>query len=97
MILGAQGALAAGRIDVLQFEYNHRWVLCRAFLKDVFDIIEGLPYNLARIDRTPLTVFDAWHPELDRFFQSNYALVHDRALGRFPVHRGNFEGANTYA
>jgi ribonucleotide reductase alpha subunit len=38
-----------------------------------------------------------WHPEIERFFAANYALVHDRALGWFDVHRGIFDKANTYA
>jgi len=97
VIAGAQGSLREGRVDVLQFEYNHRWVLGRAFLKDVFDMIHGLPYTLARVDKSRLTVFEAWHPEIERFFQSNYVLIHQRALFWFPLYRGNFDGANTYA
>lgn len=97
VLSGAAGLLTDGRVDVFQFEYNHRWVFGRAFLKDVFDRIEGLPYNLARVQETGLTVFDAWHPELERFFQSNYALVHDRALPWFRLRRGAFDRANTYA
>ncbi len=94
---GAQALLRDERIDVLQFEYNHRWVFGRAFLKDVFDLVEGLPYEVARVDEAGLTLFESWHPELDRFFQSNYALVHHRALNWFAVHRGSFDGSNTYA
>lgn len=97
VIKGAADSLSAGCIDVLQFEYNHRWVSGGAFLKDIFDMIIGLPYNLARVDETGLTVFKTWHPELERFFQSNYMLVHDRALSWFPLHHGHFDKANTYA
>lgn len=97
VIKGAQKSLSRGAIDVLQFEYNHRWVLGRAFLKDIFDLIEPLPYNLAKINETGITLYEEWHPELDRFFQSNYVLVHDRALNWFDVHRGRFDGTNTYA
>lgn len=97
VIRGAQKTIQSGRIDVLQFEYNHRWVLGRAFLKDIFDLIEGLPYSLARVDETHLTVFDGWHQELDRFFQSNYILVHERAEPWFNMYRGRFDQANTYA
>jgi hypothetical protein len=34
---------------------------------------------------------------MDRFFQSNYALVHRRAQGWFDVKHGLFDKANTYA
>ncbi len=97
VLKGAQELLQRERIDVLQFEYNHRWVFGHAFLKDVFDLVEGLPYDVARIDEGSLTLFESWHPELDRFFQSNYALVHRRAKSWFNVHRGSFDGSNTYA
>ena len=32
-LMEAHELLAAGRIDVFQFEYSHRWVLARAYLK----------------------------------------------------------------
>lgn len=97
VIKGAADTLAGGNIDVLQFEYNHRWVLGRAFLMDIFDMIDGLPYHLVRLNENGMTLFETWHPELDRFFQSNYALLHDRALDWFPLHRGRFDKTNTYA
>ena len=97
VLKGAAEMLAAGCIDVIQFEYNHRWIYGRAYLKDVFDLIDELPYTLVRVDPERLTVFDVWHPELDRFFQSNYALVHERMHHWLPLHRGHFDGFNTYA
>lgn len=97
VLKGAKALLRDERIDVLQFEYNHRWVFGHAFLKDVFELVEGLPYDVVRVDETGLTLFESWHPELDRFFQSNYALVHHRALSWFAVHRGSFDGSNTFS
>ena len=97
VLKGAQRLLQEERIDVLQFEYNHRWVYGRAYLKDAFDLGEDLPYDVVRLDETGLTLFKTWHPEMDRFFQSNYALVHRRAQGWFDVKHGLFDKANTYA
>mgnify|MGYP006289478469 FL=1 len=97
VLAGARPLLEAGRIDLFQFEYNHRWIFARAFLRDVFALIDGLDYRLVRIDPAACTVFDAWHPELDRFFQSNYALVHARALGWLPLRHGRFDRFNVYA
>ena len=93
---GARDMLCSGRVDVFQFEYNHQWVMSRTFLKDVFDFVDGLPYHVARVDPKCLTVFDGWHPELERFFQANYALVHERALGWFDVHHAQFDHSNTF-
>ena len=41
--------------------------------------------------------FERWHPELERFFQANYALISERALGWFATRHGTFDGANTFA
>lgn len=96
VLTGARPLLAAGRIDIFQFEYNHRWIYGRAFLRDVFDLIGGLDYTLVRVDPAACTVFEDWHPELERFFQSNYALVHARALDWLPLRRGRFDRFNVH-
>jgi len=97
ILRGARDLLAAERIDVVQFEYNHTWVFARAFLKDVFDLVEGLPYRVARIRPGSIEVLDVWHPELERFFHCNYLLVREPALAWFVAHHGRFDGSNTYA
>lgn len=97
VLQGARDLLAARRINVFQFEYNHRWVHSRSFLKDVFDLIAGLPYRLGRVEPTSIELLAEWHPELDRFFQSNYVLIAEDSLSWFNLHRGTFDGSNTYA
>jgi FkbM family methyltransferase len=97
VLRGAREMLAEGRIDVFQFEYNHRWVYSRTYLKDVFDLTKGLPYHVARIGPSSIEVLPGWHPELDRFFESNYVLVIENALGWFDVRRGHFDASNTLA
>jgi len=97
ILRGARELLAAGRIDVYQFEYNHTWVFAHAFLKDVFDLVEGLPYRVARVRPSSIEVFDAWHPELDRFFHANYLVVREPALAWFDARVGRFDISNTYA
>ncbi len=94
---GARDLLAEGRIDVLQFEYNHTWVFSRSFLKDVFDLIEGLPYVVGRVCPDAVEVYEGWHPELERFFHSNYVLIREPALAWFKTHQGSFDISNTYA
>ncbi|MEO0882818.1 MAG: FkbM family methyltransferase [Pseudomonadota bacterium] len=96
IIEGAANTLKAGRIDIFQFEYNHRWVLARRFLRDVFDIIDGTDYTLGRLDPQHVSLFDSWHFELERFFWSNYVLVHKRALNWFPTAHGRFDASNVY-
>lgn len=97
VIAGARPLLAERRIAVLQFEYNHRWILARSFLKDVFDTVSGLPYHVARIMPGHIELLPVWHPELDRFFEANYLLVRDDALTWFDARAGRFDDTNTYA
>lgn len=97
VIKGAAEMLKDEAVDIIQFEYNHRWIDNRTFLKDVFALTEGTPYVIARIRPQGLELFAAWHAEMERFFEANYAIVHPRALGHFKVLRGTFDRSNTYA
>lgn len=85
VVRGASRMLTEERISVLQFEYNHRWISSRNFLKDAFAAAEGVRYKLAKILPHKLLVLDEWHPELERFFHGNYVLVHVDALDWFPT------------
>jgi hypothetical protein len=58
--------------------------------------VAGLPYCVARILPNSIEVLPAWHPELERFFEANYLLVHDRAICWFDARMGVFDVSNTY-
>ena len=75
VLLGAVETFQKGRIDVWQFEYNHRWIAARSFLKDVFNFIVDKPYLLGKLYGNGIETYDKWHPELERFFESNYVLI----------------------
>lgn len=75
VLQGASEALSRGRIDLVQFEYNWRWLLNNASLRDVFQLIEGKPYSLGKLVCESIVLFDKWHLEPDRFFENNYVLV----------------------
>lgn len=95
VILGALPLLRDGRVSVMQFEYNHRWIISKKFLRDVFTAIEGLPYKLAKLQPDHLLIFACWHAELEKFFEGNYALIHENAVAWFPVRFATFDSANT--
>jgi FkbM family methyltransferase len=94
---GARRMLGEERIDVLQFEYNHRWVFSRSYLKDAFDLVADLPYSLARVRPDCIELIPRWHPELERFFEANYLLVRHAALDWFARRHGSFDASNAYA
>lgn len=77
VIAGARSALALGQIDVLQFEYNWRWAVTGATLRSVFDRIEGTPYRVGKLAGQRLLMFEAWHMEMERFFEGNYVLLRE--------------------
>jgi FkbM family methyltransferase len=97
VLRGAHDLLSARRIDVFQFEYNHRWVFSRSFLRDVFGLIDGLSYRLGRIMPAHIEIFESWHPELERFFEANYVLVEVEALRWFDARPGRFNESNTFS
>ena len=94
VIRGALSLLKEGRISVLQFEYNHRWIFAGSSLRDIFVAIEFLPYKLVKLQRNSLLVFEKWHPELDKFFEGNYGLIHIDSLIWFPVKSAEFDKFN---
>lgn len=75
VLQGAAELFRQERVDVWQFEYNHRWLAARAQLKDVFDFIADKPYWLGKLYRNGVEIQERWHPELERFFEANYVLV----------------------
>lgn len=95
VIRGALPLLVDEKISVLQFEYNHRWIAARDFLRDVFMSVEKLPYRVVLLQPNGLWMFSEWHPELERFFEANYALVHVDALEWFPIKKVSWDCYNT--
>jgi FkbM family methyltransferase len=96
VMAGGKRMFQSGKIKVCQFEYNHRWIFSRHYLKDVFDHFSELPYNIGKITPDGIELYGAWHPELERFFEGNYVLIHDSALEWLPVKTGQFDSRNTY-
>jgi len=94
VILGALPLLKDEKISIFQFEYNWRWAFSNHFLRDVFISVESLPYKLAKLQENHLLIFDTWHPEIDKFFEGNYALIHNDSLSWFPKKRACFDRFN---
>lgn len=95
VIRGALPLFDGGRISVMQFEYNHRWVFSRNFLRDAFEVTAGRSYVLGKVQPDHIAVFGEWHPELERFFEGNYVLIHKDCLSWFPIRRFWFDESNS--
>lgn len=74
---GASGLLERGQVEVWQFEYNWRWIYAGSSLLSVFQLLQALPYKLGRLYEGGIELYSVWHPELDRFFETQYVLIRE--------------------
>ena len=79
VLRGAAKSLHDGRIEIVQFEYNWRWLLNHASLRDAFDLISNKPYRVGKLVGATIEFYERWHFELDRFFENNYVLVRNNS------------------
>lgn len=94
VIRGARGLLEEGKIALLQFEYNSRWVYAGAHLRDVFVEVKGLPYVVAKVLSDRIEIYPEWHFELEHYFEGNYLLVRSDAISWFSAHTCMFDSSN---
>lgn len=95
VLRGAEQSLRDGRIGIVQFEYNWRWLVNHASLRDVFDLTSDKPYRLGKLMRSSVEFYDQWHFELDRYFESNYVLIKKDIDFRIVESMMHFDDSNT--
>jgi FkbM family methyltransferase len=96
VIHGARRLFDEQRIMAFQFEYNHRWIYSRHFLKDVFDLFEDTDYKLGKITPGGIEIYQDWHPEMERYFEGNYLVLHPEAFDWFTTITGAYDSSNTF-
>jgi FkbM family methyltransferase len=69
---GARRFLGSRAVSVAQFEYNHRWVHARHFLKDAFDLLGPHGYRIGKLTPRGVEWYPAWDPDLETFVEGNY-------------------------
>jgi FkbM family methyltransferase len=97
VLKGADKVLSEGLIELVQFEYNWRWLLNHASLRDVFDLISNKPYRLGKLVGETIEFYEAWHFELDRYFENNYVLVRRDSELCFLGIEAHFDSSNALA
>lgn len=85
VLRGAVPLLSAGRIAAIQFEYNHRWVFARAFLRDAFELLQPAGYRLGKLTPLGVEFYPGWDPELESFVEGNYVALTARAAAMVPA------------
>lgn len=91
VLKGALPLFKEQKILVCQFEYNFRWVYSQHFLKEVFDLLNDLPYKIGKITNSKIQFYNKWHPELERFFEGNYIIMHNNSISSFNHEIGDFD------
>lgn len=97
VLKGAAQSLRSSRIGAVQFEYNHRWLQSRHYLRDIVRMAEDLPYAFGKVTPNGVELYNEWTPEMERFFEANYILIHSDRLRDYPVRPVLLDAANTYA
>ncbi len=98
VIRGATRMLQQKNVDVLQFEYNQRWIFNGAFLRDVFNILSPLGYRIGKVTPYGVECYDSWDWELETFREGNYLACLPQWISRFnrivPTWNPRLLGAN---
>jgi FkbM family methyltransferase len=87
VLRGARELFAGQRISVAQFEYNHRWIAARCYLRDAFDLLSPLGYRIGKLTPMGVEFYSSWDPELETFVEGNYVACRESAAQRLPAVR----------
>jgi FkbM family methyltransferase len=85
VLRGARELLARQRIAVVQFEYNHRWIYGRSFLRDAFELLEPLGYRIGKLTPRGVEFYPCWDADLETFVEGNYIACTARTAERLPA------------
>jgi FkbM family methyltransferase len=85
VLRGARALLAGRRIGVAQFEYNHRWILARFFLRDAFEFLLALGYRVGKLTPRGVEFYPGWDPDLETFAEGNYLACDPEAAAGLPA------------
>lgn len=83
VLRGARGLLSNRRVAALQFEYNFRWIYARNYLRDVFELLQPLGYDLGKITPRGVEFYRKWVREMESFHETNFLACLPEVRGRF--------------
>ena len=87
VLRGARELFAAQRISVAQFEYNHRWIYARCYLRDAFELLQPLGYRLGKLTPAGVEFYPSWDAELEAFVEGNYVACREQLVYKLPTIR----------
>jgi FkbM family methyltransferase len=96
VLYGIRGLINSEKVLIFQFEYSHRWIYSRHYIRDVFNFTNTHNYKIAKITPGKIEIYRNWHPELEKFFEGNYLIIHNNVLKWFNFTVGDFDIYDTY-
>ena len=87
VLAGACEAMEAGAIDVIQFEYNQRWIYGGRFLRDAFHLLAEAGYAVGKVTPRGIQWRRAYDWRLETFVQGNWLGCRPCWVPRFPKAR----------
>jgi len=84
VLRGARKLIANHRISVAQFEYNHRWIYARSYLRDSFELLEPHGYRLGKLTPNGVEFYPTWDADLETFVEGNYVACLPGLAERIP-------------
>ena len=84
VLAGARELMEAGAIDVVQFEYNQRWIYGGRFLRDAFRLLAETDYAIGKVTPRGIQWRSEYDWRLESFTQGNWLGCRRRWVARFP-------------
>lgn len=85
VLRGARTLFAERRIAAAQFEYNHRWILGRFYLRDAFEFLLALGYRIGKVTPRGVEFYPGWDVDLETFVEGNYLACDPEVASKLPA------------
>jgi len=85
VLRGARTLLSEHRIAVVQFEYNHRWIFGRFYLRDAFEFLLPLGYRVGKVTPRGVEFYPGWDADLETFVEGNYLACDPEVASKLPA------------
>ena len=83
VLVGARDLIERGAIEVIQFEYNQRWIYGGRFLRDVFQLLADTDYAIGKVTPRGIQWQEEYDWRLESFVQGNWLACVPRLVSTF--------------
>lgn len=91
VLSGAKSMLSSHAVELVQFEYNHRWIENRKLLKDAFGLLLALGYCMGKLTGgESIQSYAAWDWELETYREANYVAYLPAWQSRLHLHQAEW-------